>query len=177
MGLSFFTVVFDADDPQRVGRYWAAALERELIESEPEDWTTLPGDPRLDFMNVPESKTTKNRVHLDWSMADREAEVQRLLGLGATRLSDVQEKVGEDDMDGTTLADPEGFEFCVIHSDRPSGLRLATVVIDSDNPQRVGRFWGTALERELVQVEPERDYWLPGDPPLTFVKVPEGKTT
>jgi len=74
-------------------------------------------------------------------------------------------------------ADPEGNEFCVIHSDRPSALRLATVVIDSDDPQRVGRFWETALERELVQVESERDYWLPGDPPLTFVKVPEAKTT
>jgi hypothetical protein len=74
-------------------------------------------------------------------------------------------------------ADPEGNEFCVIHSDSPSGLRLATVVLDSDDPQRVGRFWGTALERELVQVEPEKDYWLPGDPPLTFVKVPEGKST
>jgi len=152
-------------------------LERELIETEPEDWTTLPGDPRLDFMNVPESKTTKNRVHLDWSVADRQAEVHRLLGLGATRLWDVQEKVGDDDMEWTTLADPEGNEFCVIHSDRPSALRLATVVIDSDDPHRVGRFWETALERELVQVEPQRDYWLPGDPPLTFVKVPEAKTT
>ena len=114
-------------------------------------------------------------MHLDWSVADGEAEMQRLLGLGATRLWDVQEKVGDDDMEWTTL--PEGNEFCVIHSDRPSALRLATVVIDSDDPQRVGRFWETALERELVQVEPERDYWLPGDPPLTFVKVPEAKTT
>jgi hypothetical protein len=80
-------------------------------------------------------------------------------------------------MERTTLADPEGNEFCVIHSERPSAPRLATVVLDSDDPQRVGRFWETALERELVQVEPERDYWLPGDPPLTFVKVPRAKTT
>ncbi len=166
MGLSFFTVVFDSHDPQKVGRYWAAALERELIEGELEWWTSLPGNPQLWFQKVPEGKTTKNRVHLDWSVADREAEVQRLLGLGATRLWDVQEKAGEDEMEWTTLADPEGNEFCVIHSDRPSGLRLATVVMDSDNPQRVGRFWGTALERELVQVEPERDYWLPGVPHL-----------
>src|SRR6266498_675804 len=92
MTLSFFTVVFDADDPPNVGRFWAAALERELIEGDPGEWATLPGDPRIDFMKVPEGKTTKNRMHLDWSAADREAEVQRLLGLGATRLWDVKEK-------------------------------------------------------------------------------------
>jgi hypothetical protein len=65
-------------------------------------------------MKVPEGKTTKNRMHLDWSVADREAEVQRLLGLGATRLWDVKEKVGEEDMERTALADSEGNEFCVI---------------------------------------------------------------
>jgi hypothetical protein len=103
--LSFFTVVFDADDPQLVGRFWAAALERGLTEGDPGEWATLPGDPRIDFMKVPEGKTTKNRMHLDWSAADREAEVQRLLGLGATRLWDVKEKVGEEDMEWTALAD------------------------------------------------------------------------
>ena len=82
MTLSFFTVVFDADDPQLVGRFWAAALARELNEGDPGEWATLPGNPRIDFMNVPEGKTTKNLMHLDWSVADREAEVQRLLGLG-----------------------------------------------------------------------------------------------
>lgn len=64
MGLTFFMFVFDVDDPQRVGRFWAAALERELSEGEPGSWATLPGDPRLDFMKVPEGKITKNRVHL-----------------------------------------------------------------------------------------------------------------
>ena len=177
VALSFFTVVFDADDPQRVGRFWAAALGRDLIEGDPGEWATLAGDPRLDFMKVPEGKTTKNRMHLDWSAPDREAEVQRLLGLGATRLWDVKEKVGEEDMEWTALADSEGNEFCVIQSDPPSDRHLATVVLDSDDLQRVGRFWETALERELEQLEPDKYYWLPGDPPLTFVKVPEPKTT
>jgi hypothetical protein len=44
-------------------------------------------------------------------------------------------------------------------------------------PAEVGGFWETALERELEQLEPDKYYWLPGDPPLTFVKVPEAKTT
>ncbi len=177
MGLSFFTVVFDSDHPQKVGGFWAAALDRELIEDEPEWWTSLPGDPQLHFMKVPEGKTTKNRMHLDWAVPERETAVQRFVSLGATRLWDIQETVGEDDMEWTTLADTEGNEFCLIQSDKPMGLRLATVVFDSNDPQRVGLFWAAALERELVQVELANDYWLPGDPPLTFVKVPEGKTT
>jgi len=114
MGLSFFTVVFDADDPQRVGHFWAAALERELIEGDPGEWATLSGDPRLDFMKVPENKSTKNRVHIDWHAPDREAEVKRLIGLGATRLWDVQ----NENFEWTTLADVEGNEFCVVQADR-----------------------------------------------------------
>ena len=112
VALSFFTVVLDADDPQRVGRFWAAALGRDLIEGDPGEWATLAGDPRLDFMKVPEGKTTKNRVHLDWHASDREAEVERLIALGATRLWDVR----NENFEWTTLADVEGNEFCVVQT-------------------------------------------------------------
>lgn len=66
--------------------------------------------PRFFFIKVPEGRTVKNRVHLDLSAdGDREAEVERLLGLGAT-------KVGDYDEWGhtwTTLQDVEGNELCV----------------------------------------------------------------
>lgn len=113
MSLSFFTVVFDVDDPQKVAGFWAAALERESIEGEPGEWATLPGDPRLDFMKVPEDKISKNRVHIDWYAPDREAEVNRLMDLGATRLWDVK----NEDFEWTTLADVEGNEFCVVQAE------------------------------------------------------------
>jgi predicted enzyme related to lactoylglutathione lyase len=61
------------------------------------------------FIQVPEAKTTKNRMHVDLTATDRTHEVERLLGLGAT-------VVHENDERGTrwtTLADPEGNEFCV----------------------------------------------------------------
>jgi hypothetical protein len=111
--MSLLWVVFDCDDVQKVMRFWAAALEREPPETE-SDWGSLPGDPHLEFMRVPEGKTTKNRVHLDWAVPDREVDVQRLIGLGATRLWDHQ----NEDFEWTTLADPEGNEFCVVQSDR-----------------------------------------------------------
>ena len=109
MGLTFLTVVFDADDPQRAAQFWAAALERDSVETDPE-WATLYGEPRIDFMKVPEGKTVKNRVHLDWVAPDREAEIERLIGLGATHLQDVK----NEEFEWTTLADVEGNEFCVV---------------------------------------------------------------
>lgn len=109
MRLTFLTVVFDADDPPRAAQFWAAALERDIAESDPE-WATLAGEPRIDFMKVPEGKIVKNRLHLDWYAPEREAEIDRLMGLGATRLQDVK----NEDFEWTTLADVEGNEFCVV---------------------------------------------------------------
>jgi hypothetical protein len=70
-----------------------------------------PGRPRLLFQVVPEPKTVKNRVHLDLHVGEEriDAEVERLLGLGATRLWDGRQGPHR----WITLADPEGNEFCV----------------------------------------------------------------
>jgi hypothetical protein len=70
-----------------------------------------PGRPRVLFQAVPETKTVKNRMHLDVRVgADRrEAEVARLLGLGATELW----RQSQGPYEWVTLADPQGNEFCV----------------------------------------------------------------
>jgi hypothetical protein len=69
--------------------------------------------PRLLFQQVPEAKTVKNRVHLDLQRdvgeEAREAEVERLIGLGAKRLWDGEQGPHR----WVTMADPEGNEFCV----------------------------------------------------------------
>ncbi|MEV5201616.1 VOC family protein [Streptomyces sp. NPDC053720] len=66
---------------------------------------------RLLFQRVPEAKTTKNRLHLDVHAGPerRQAEVERLVGLGAAVLREVAEQGGT----WTVLTDPEGNEFCV----------------------------------------------------------------
>lgn len=64
------------------------------------------------FMPVTDVKTVKNRVHLDLttSAADRDAEIERLLALGARRVD-----IGQTGQESwTVLADPEGNEFCVV---------------------------------------------------------------
>ncbi|HSK24090.1 MAG TPA: VOC family protein [Egicoccus sp.] len=70
-----------------------------------------PAPRRLLFMAVPEPKTVKNRVHLDLNVGREriDAEVQRLIALGAAELY----RVDEPGAFHTTLADPEGNEFCV----------------------------------------------------------------
>jgi Glyoxalase-like domain len=77
--------------------------------------------PRIYFQRVPEAKTVKNRLHLDLNVGGGEgtppeegrrrvdAEVERLLGAGATRLGAVEEDGGY----FVNLQDPEGNEFDV----------------------------------------------------------------
>jgi hypothetical protein len=74
---------------------------------------------------VPEEKTTKNRLHLDLRPDDRDAEVQRLLALGATRAD-----VGQGEQSWVVLADPEG-----LAAYRPSWLGLI-----SGDRQKARRF-------------------------------------
>jgi hypothetical protein len=73
---------------------------------------------RILFIEVPDDKSAKNRLHFDLRPTDRtrDEEVERLLGTGATQLADQREIRG----DGTgwvVLADPEGNEFCVLRSE------------------------------------------------------------
>jgi hypothetical protein len=70
------------------------------------------GGPVLGFQRVPEERAGKNRLHLDLgAAAGGHAEVERLVGLGATVLG---ERGGDaEGLVWTTLTDPEGNEFCV----------------------------------------------------------------
>jgi hypothetical protein len=127
-------VTFDCADPTRLGVFWAAALgypppdveawrRREQSKGWPTNQTFTIADPervrpRLFFQRVPEPKTTKNRVHLDVAApslgtsdrpAEIDAQVARLVELGATRLWPVTDDSGY----FVVMADPEGNEFCV----------------------------------------------------------------
>jgi hypothetical protein len=69
------------------------------------------------FIEVPEGKATKNRIHFDLRPRQglQRDEVERVRGLGATELDDFRGQWGP----GTgwvVFADPEGNEFCVLRS-------------------------------------------------------------
>ena len=67
------------------------------------------------FIEVPEAKSVKNRIHLDLrpSAGTREEELQRLLDLGAQQVDDQRR---EDGSGWVVLTDPEGNEFCILRS-------------------------------------------------------------
>ncbi|GAA5117862.1 VOC family protein [Alloalcanivorax gelatiniphagus] len=78
--------------------------------------------PRLFFQRVPEGKRAKNRVHLDLRaapglrgeerMAALEAECERLVALGATRV-ERHEPAPPTSNGHIVMTDPEGNEFCL----------------------------------------------------------------
>ncbi|MBK3627192.1 VOC family protein [Streptomyces asoensis] len=117
MALEWEQVIVDSADPVALGRWWAAALGWVVVADSPEEYEIRPRRDRLPgllFVPVPEAKTVKNRLHLDFRPDDRDAEVARLLSLGARRAD-----VGQGEQPWVVLADPEGNEFCVLGSRRP----------------------------------------------------------
>jgi catechol 2,3-dioxygenase-like lactoylglutathione lyase family enzyme len=112
-------VLIDCADAERLARFWCDVLGWEILDRDDEDVEI--GDPngtlRLVFLPVPEPKTVKNRVHIDVHAndGDQAAEVERLIGLGATHAD-----VGQaGDESWVVLADPEGNEFCVLAGPPP----------------------------------------------------------
>jgi predicted enzyme related to lactoylglutathione lyase len=105
-------VVVDAEDPARLARWWAEALGYRIVHEQPDEVEIRRSpeeSPGLLFTPVPEAKKTKNRLHIDLRPDDQEAEVERLVDMGARHVD-----VGQHDADWVVLADPEGNEFCVL---------------------------------------------------------------
>jgi predicted enzyme related to lactoylglutathione lyase len=115
MPVTLHHVVVDTHDLPGLARFWSQALDWKIL-SERDGEIVIGPDVNapvgMCFMPVSDPKTVKNRVHLDVTTeaADRDAEIERLLALGARRVDIGQ--TGEESW--TVLADPEGNEFCVI---------------------------------------------------------------
>jgi hypothetical protein len=113
-------IVHDAVDPAALAAFWVAASGWQVADVR--ERTTIlrapSGDgPLLAFVKTDEPHRYKNRIHLDvagYADDDRDAEVARLMALGATP-ADVGQ--GDDpEITWVVLADPEGNEFCVLRS-------------------------------------------------------------
>jgi hypothetical protein len=110
-------VAVDCADAYALARFWGAVTGGS-VDADPDDHETqvlLPTGLTLYFNQVPEPKRAKNRLHLCLRPeTSRDAEVERLLALGATLVADRR------NADGTgwaVLGDPEGNEFCVLRSE------------------------------------------------------------
>ncbi|MGW5779064.1 VOC family protein [Streptomyces sp. NPDC003863] len=129
----FTELVVDCHDPERLAAFWCAVLDFRVLDRRPGKVEIGSWEPTVEavragqmpptvvFIQVPEGKTVKNRLHLDVSPVDAstDEEVARLLGLGATAVD-----VGQGpDRSWAVLADPEGNEFDVLRTLAPTTLR------------------------------------------------------
>jgi catechol 2,3-dioxygenase-like lactoylglutathione lyase family enzyme len=118
MACRFSELVIDCRDPEALAAFWAAVLDYRVLSREdgaveigPDAGFGGPA-PTLVFGPVAEPTPGKLRLHIDVNATDRDqdAELQRLLELGATPAD-----VGQTGDEGWhVLADPEGNEFCLL---------------------------------------------------------------
>jgi catechol 2,3-dioxygenase-like lactoylglutathione lyase family enzyme len=140
----FENVVFDATDPQALGRFWEAALGTETLTDAYEGFETrlsVPDGPVLDlcFQRVPEAPGEPQRLHLDLQGAEKQRQVvERLLALGASHAD-----IGQGEVPWVVLADPAGNPFCVME-DRAAYADtgpIAALPLDVADPDRELEFW------------------------------------
>jgi hypothetical protein len=131
MASRFSELIIDCHDPKTLAAFWCGVLGYRVIDEDTSDGAVEiaswepdapairqgPVPPTLVFLQVPESKTVKNRLHIDVSPIDctTHEEVERLIALGARHV-DVGQHERRPEPSWMVLADPEGNEFCVLRS-------------------------------------------------------------
>ena len=154
MTANLVNLSWDAHDPLRLARFWAAALAwtisdetEDVVELSPTDATRF----QFDFCSGADAKVGQNRIHLDLtsrSLDDQRATVARLLDLGARHID-----IGQGaDCSHVVLADPEGNEFCVVEPGNrfvAADSLVGSITCDGSGPA-VGYFWSRALGWPLV---------------------------
>ena len=112
MSLEWEQVVVATHDPVALGSWWREALGWVTVNDDPVVYEIqrapdqLPG---ILFLAVDDVKQRQNRLHIDLRPDNQPAEVERLIGMGASRVD-----VGQGEVPWVVLADPEGNEFCVL---------------------------------------------------------------
>jgi catechol 2,3-dioxygenase-like lactoylglutathione lyase family enzyme len=110
-----FIGAINCDGSQEVGYFWSAALGWPLVWDQDQETAiqSPDGGTKIAWGGPPVApKTGKNRLHLDIAPpadVDQQAEVDRLVSLGATRID-----IGQGDVSWVVMADPDGNEFCVL---------------------------------------------------------------
>jgi hypothetical protein len=119
MACRISALVVDSRDPEALAAFWGAVLDYRVLGREEDGAVEIGPEagfgraaPTLLFAPVADPTPGKVRLHIDVNATDRDQdeELQRLLGLGATRAD-----VGQSGDEGWhVLADPEGNQFCLL---------------------------------------------------------------
>jgi len=119
MACRFSELVVDSRDPEALAAFWSAVLDYRVLARDEDGAVEIGPEagfggaaPTLVFAPVDDPTPGKVRLHIDLNATDRDqdAELERLLSLGATRAD-----VGQRGDEGWhVLADPEGNQFCLL---------------------------------------------------------------
>ncbi|MET0865643.1 MAG: VOC family protein [Nakamurella sp.] len=121
MAPTFEHIVFDAANALTLAQFWATLLDREIDPEASPYFATIgrtgpaTGQPVFMFIQVPEPKAGKNRLHVDLASADRATDIERAIAAGGTHIGDFDEYGTQ----WSTLADVEGNLFDIASAHAP----------------------------------------------------------
>jgi predicted enzyme related to lactoylglutathione lyase len=147
-------ITFACQDPQRVAEFWAQVLDGYTAARSGESWLASGEGPELFFNRMNKSPTIELPIHVDVNVPDREAELQRLLGLGAKLVETKSHTIGELSETWTVMRDPEGNGFCIQSPPRVQQRYLGNVTFSCAEPIPLGRFWAAALGWPEEPIDP-----------------------
>ncbi|MGW0252306.1 VOC family protein [Nocardia goodfellowii] len=124
MGCRMSELVLDCVDAEELARFWCAVLEYRVLDRDTDGSIEIGpaagfGGPQPTIIFSPTDQPKREKLRLHWDVSptdvDQEAELARLLALGARRVD-----VGQGpDVSWHVLADPEGNEFCLLRAQVP----------------------------------------------------------
>ena len=110
----FWGLAMDANDVESLANFWREAANYEIADSHFPYVAVMTSDdpvqPRIIIIQVPETKSAKNRVHMEFRTDDLKSEAERVVALGATLVD--EREFG--DTKWIVMQDPEGNEFCLV---------------------------------------------------------------
>ena len=112
MALTLGMITMDTTDAEALAGWWAEQTGASIGETYDGWFVMVSGGglpATLAFQKIDDPTPGKNRVHLDLTTDDLDAEVERLLGAGASMVG----RRGDENFRWVTLADPDGNHFCV----------------------------------------------------------------
>ncbi|TDW19289.1 hypothetical protein EV650_5895 [Kribbella kalugense] len=168
----FKDLCVDVSSPSEMAAFWGGVIGLTAPADNP---NVLVGDvpeKTIWMCKVPESKTVKNRVHLDIITGA----IEDLERQGAEVLVPESEQ-----QQWTVMTDPEGGEFCGFVRATVPAYRLMELVVDSAEPEAQARWWAGVLGVDVSSRPGAPYYWLENAPGLpfrywVFNPVPEPKT-
>jgi predicted enzyme related to lactoylglutathione lyase len=146
-------MVFSAADPEALAAFWADALGYERVTPTVVAAPDVAG--QIVFRKARKTPTIEVPIHVDVNVPDRDAEVSRLLELGARIVSGRSHFVGGFEESWVVMRDPEGNGFCVQSPPQTARGYLGNVTFACANPPTLADFWAAALGYERAPLDQE----------------------